>query len=345
MNGERPREQSDPGQPSEELEIPETPEESKMKEEKFEKELSPEAIEKIMEKVQDINKDGMAVHSVFRLGGLNNEENRKTVSDILKNGILGQDWDKPSSERETISKNNWAKAARHKKRLFVFFNIVDKDLNVGEKYRSKPEWAKGDIAKIEESPWLKNPNSIGIIFDTNTLKGRIYAQNRSEPKKLKSRYYDPWESQGTPSEEGYTVTPRVKPNLFKGLVFRTSRPATQEESKYMQRVDQEAHFWRINYQWTDERYAFVESNDDEIKTKRAEEIAQIMIRNMNEKYLVPIYDVYGNLFWPEQMSYEEVKQFVEERIEKEQKAKEQKPEKEIKKESKKETKPRRKKKK
>ena len=48
---------------------------------------------------------------------------------------------------------------------------------------------------------------------------------------------------------------------------------------------------------------------------RAQEIATIMqeeYKNKQELNL-PIYDVDGNLYWPKQMTYEEVKKFVAER--------------------------------
>jgi len=42
----------------------------------------------------------------------------------------------------------------------------------------------------------------------------------------------------------------------------------------------------------------------------------------SSKRLLPVYDVCGNLWWPKQMSYEEVKKFVEERSKLQEKIKE-----------------------
>lgn len=59
----------------------------------------------------------------------------------------------------------------------------------------------------------------------------------------------------------------------------------------------------------------VDEDDRSVLFNKAKEIAQILckIDNNHPQRLIPIYDIDGNLWWPRQMTYEEVKQFVAER--------------------------------
>ena len=59
----------------------------------------------------------------------------------------------------------------------------------------------------------------------------------------------------------------------------------------------------------------IKEDDRENLLARASEIGKIELELDKEKpHLInPIYDVNGNLLWPKQMSYEEVKTFVSEK--------------------------------
>jgi len=79
----------------------------------------------------------------------------------------------------------------------------------------------------------------------------------------------------------------VAPRSFDGIVFNVS----QQEKKIEEETGEE----------------------QTMKLQRGEELSRTVQENIEENYWVPIYDVDGNLWWPKQMSYEDVKEFVAER--------------------------------
>lgn len=276
---------------------PEPISESEKLEPKIEEELSPEVIEKIMAKVQDINENGTSVHSLFRLGAANfGVKEKEFLASILKDGLLGQEWHKVNTGT-TNRREGWAQDARKRKKLFIFFNVVDKDLdkNFG-KYKDDPDFAKGDISKVEESPWLRQANCIGIIFKTEHLRMTSTIEDQGSRLKM----FGPWTG-GNVAEEGYAMTYRLRPRLFQGMVFNVYRPITETDKDEPKRVWNEA---QKKYDY------YIEDNDIGVKERRANEISEVMVKGIKEEHWLPIYDVYGNLWWPKQMSYEEVKKFV-----------------------------------
>lgn len=123
--------------------------------------------------------------------------------------------------------------------------------------------------------------------------------------------------------EGFALNFRVAPRWLRGIIFRVDRKPTREEIKKSWE-DFNAQNLK-NFPWEkpialDEEFIRVYApktiinKEKETNEKRAKEIAQAMLSSTQDsnKFL-PIYDIYGNLWWPKQMNYEEVKKFVEER--------------------------------
>jgi len=100
--------------------------------------------------------------------------------------------------------------------------------------------------------------------------------------------------------EGLTINHRIAPRKFIGLVLNPLRPKTSEELK--------RHY-------VEDRGDMIRTTDPEI----LDEDIKILVQQMAEIYqgkeelIMPIYDRMGNLLWPKQMTYEEVKRLEAER--------------------------------
>lgn len=298
--------------------------------ERKEYELSPEVIEKIMEKVQDINEPETAVHALDIYGKKIEGVSVGRIQSLKKafeNGLLGvqknpmnvSDWGEESKKRgkdvdenRVPSKEEWAKTVRSRKQKLVFFNIVGRDIQ-------KVEDAFGIIGGSR--------NPVTIIFQTEPFTEEIkeieYGKpdrfdgtyqvdyTRKKPGEYKSRHfgayevrhwYDP-EGRPTPyADNGFALSFRVSPRWFQGVVFRVDRDATHDEVMHAD----EFSTTRIKKHIADV--------SKDVNEKRAQEISHAMLTSTRDiSKLVPVYDVHGNMWWPKRMSYEEVKKFVEER--------------------------------
>lgn len=280
--------------------------------ESIEKELSQETIEEIMDKVQDINRPETGLH-VFSKAFDNTtaEEILRVLSSILKKGLLG----KLNSSLEDIG---WADAVRKRQGAVVFFNIVGRDLK-----------------RIEDSHWFgssgADPLPMGIIFETSDFseetEHRNYAidynlgQRESlqyKPNTFGTNFPDKFEtyhgnsSRVPPDDQGYALTFRVAPRYFRGLVIRPMTEMTEEEfNDFCER--KYPNF--PNKQILRERFRYQESDNKETRKKKATDLATLMRKICGDKVdlLLPIYDTHGNLLWPKQITYDELKKIIRKR--------------------------------
>ena len=263
----------------------------KKEEPKIETELSPEIMEMIMNKVQDIDKDGVAFSSISGQEG----DLLAKFSSILRNGLLGS----MSGDGRKNSKEEWERHFKKHKRgmtkwLTVHFNIVGRSLfgnihNSLSKNKTEPE-----ETEIGNSFW-SGRNSLSLIFDISKFTEDMPAfTSRSDFYPEKKHAYRPVinspvqeipiEKRRTVSGElmvdtmyGFVISPRISPRLFQGIVYKLEKDESYEENI---------------------RKASLTMND--------------VYREQQDK-LLPIYDEKGDLLWPKKMSYEEVKKFVEDR--------------------------------
>lgn len=262
--------------------------------EQHEKEFSPEVIEKIMEKVRDINEDGTAfsvINSRYPTPQLESGESK--LESVFAHGLIGTAKDQPGVDRDNFNnrthKDAYIEVIKRRGEPEVFFSIVG---------RTDPQ----SIRKIEyyESYFKPPKNTIAIIFELSHFK----EVGVPDGAPLKSHTFSPYAGGGDPKynskdfdqriltyiEYGFRLMPRVPPRYFRGVIF------------YLSRKDGSADYEEI----LPERFA-----------ERARQIASEMINvNKNTELFLPIYDVHGNLWWPKEMSHEEVKKFVAERKEK-----------------------------
>lgn len=131
----------------------EKPEEIEKQEEK-EFELTPKVEEKIMEKVQDIDSEGIA-YTVLK------NEKPDNLCSIFHRGLLGT-----SAEDRRISEitpTKWVQNARQKRDAVVYFNIVGRSrLSEGKEPYER---------EIKQSYHINHPHNLMIIlFDINRYK-------------------------------------------------------------------------------------------------------------------------------------------------------------------------------
>ncbi|MFA6973134.1 MAG: hypothetical protein WC238_00145 [Parcubacteria group bacterium] len=305
----------------------EKPEDVK-KPENVEQELSPEVIEMIMGKVQDINEIGTA-YSVVTSG-------RDTTKNILKDGFLGNNW--------TSNKESWAKKIRKEKKGVVFFNIVGTE-------RDRTDFKKNSLNEynaIAKSYYFKQKGrEIAIIFDLKPFrpasphKYKYADREKQEGRTFRyARDYDmnyEIEDHITPSRETakqfyegelYDEYGGVDNMKHNGLLEKEHKFSEDEWALWIPKVDTERGF-TLSYRipprlfkgivfQPDTDYLKIEKLTPERMSEETKNIALIMKEACGEKteLYLPIYDKTGNLLWPKQMSYEEVKKFVAERAEK-----------------------------
>jgi len=283
--------------------------------EKHEVELSPEVIEKIMEKVQDVNEEGTAYITIQKSYRAHSTDSDR-IGSILQNGLLG----KIKHDRNIDEiKQDWVNFMKNKRSLvrsknreyaefdlpIVWFNIVGQSTN----RTGDTSLTNSDLLNPLEMEMGKGENAV-VIFDLSKYKEvefdsishrNTYTNSSPEGKDGKRVY----------QMEGFFLSYRVPPNKFKGILIQCRRDKSEEEilgyeDDRLRELSDQDRIEHIKEKFDHDEAAWLE---------RAESMAQKMRQTYKDKenLLVPIYDVYGNLLWPKKMSYEEVQNFVEER--------------------------------
>jgi hypothetical protein len=306
-----------------------------------ERELTEPDIETILEKIEDIDQDGVAFVS-------SQAESMEIFRDILKDGLLGTVYENEKEDSAEKFREKWAQNLRKKGKGVVFFNITgrmlpedidEKPFDTSKTEISQSRWVGGDWDRIvflfdhsdfeEASPITRDdikhreekrktyasadPNLYDMLVEK-------FGENIPEPgsEELKAeaakgnKYLDEDGFPKPDAECGFELSHRVAPRLFKGIVIKTTREITDEEMR-AEMVD-----WNWSKEQEDEQirmsrqspeFCRVEDNSPELLQARAEEIAKEMIETYknNPERLLPIYDVDGNLLWPKQFSIEEIR--------------------------------------
>jgi hypothetical protein len=273
--------------------------------ESFEEELSPEVIEKIMEKVQDINQEGTAYSVIGATRGpghadaLNESVLKYDLPNVLKSGLLGQ----PIPYEEGFSFEEWWKhGTRERDNQVLHFNIVGRSY---ERVRMR-------------GSYFWNPDSTGIIFDISQFQEQTPGWKRG--RKIKNfctggpdmwrdwqKYFGDLEL----GDEHIKAHPKFLEALKSGVIDKEGRPLPHTEYGF-------TLFSRVAPRYFRGLVLGNKYTEDDLKQiiNQMEQVYQ-----GKENLLLPIHDDKGNLLWPKQMSYEEVKKLVAEREERENKKK------------------------
>ncbi len=281
--------------------------------------LSPEIIEGIMGKVQDIDADGTAYHVItepHELPGPNQDIRpyQERFEDVLEYGLLGSARSERGGIAQAVAPKQWKDQARKEKRGEVMFNIVGREFSDTETADEERREAHNmGQTWIESGLYMWQPgNKIAVIFDLDRFQeveprkdeslglskpGTFHADSPETRVDEKGRIM---------AEHGYgfSLYPRVSQRAFRGIVFKMARRYTPEEIENQLKAFGGGEDMKrsLENSWT---------NDDNPKDweQRAEEIAASMqkVYNQRQELMVPIYDVHGNLYWPKKMSHAEVK--------------------------------------
>lgn len=260
--------------------------------EEKESELTPEIEHTVMVKVKDINEFGTAFTTLTSVG--TGEPDVEILERILGFGVLGGSRGKETPE-DAIKTWKQKVKDRDVDKSKIWFNIVGRM----EGYLSMNNISSGlpglklifSIKSFEEMPPGTIPN-FGPTHGTFKEKAKMYNRFsgnpafRSEKMAGTAKYYfekavhrikrddQKFQSRHQEYEQRGFITPfRISPRIFEGLVLQRG------------------------------------------KESYLDEVVATMIKADKDRLdrLIPIYDDSGNLLWPRQMSYEEVKEFVAER--------------------------------
>ncbi len=316
---------------------PQPTQETQVPEQKVEAELSQEIIEKIMAKVQDINEYGTAfsvVSSEYPTPKIETGESK--LESIFKYGLLGVSPDQPGVNRAGFSnktdKHAYVEQIKEKNAPEVFFSIVGRVkenysgsvASYGYYFRNHGDnvAVMFDLRHYKEAPVSEDDK-----LDRNTFWPHQNTNTEFTSERMKSFFTNSRGEIVSAVEYGFRLSSRVPPRNFNGAIFQMRgvlsedaltekiRVKIEENSYPGQNLDylKDESFWR-----TVESVIYEDEKRPEELTGRAKKIATEMMVADKEKLdlLVPIYDIHGNLWWPKQMSYEEVKKLVAEREEK-----------------------------
>ena len=266
----------------------------------------------VIEKMDEIKKEAIGAQKSIGI---------KRLIDVLKLGVQGGV--NMENERKEYGVQEWKESLKSTKKNLVHFNIVG---------RSFDAWGRRKISPTEigNSRYMRRQGSVGIIFDISRMRelppqhrnigtwcrGRrkrdTFRTNSPELhsvwEKLKQKYPDlelgderiknyndifdgKFDEEGYPlpdTEYGFVLSPRIQPRSFQGIVITKE---LQKSSSY--------------------RIATPEEYLSEWQKNAVESVVAAYGEDF-DRYL-PVYDTDGNLLWPKQMSYEEVKKFVAER--------------------------------
>lgn len=263
-----------------------TPPEESAEEKEFE--LTPEVEEKIMDKVIDIDEYGTAFSSLSFQSSPELSEITTRLQDTLRYGFLGT-----SGEGNETTLSNEARLTKWQQDMRtwnipesqVWFNIVGRMSGI-----------KGQN-QIDKSGMI-SINGIAMVFDISSFKelpaGKI--RDIHQPGRPKEHIVGTFSadtdrtvmhaiseaisrggkyrkfSHQVPEYKGFHTPFRIAPRLFQGLVLDTSNPYSNNLAVYLKTM--------------------------------------LDVYCDKPEMLLPLYDENGNLLWPRQMSYEEVKKFV-----------------------------------
>ena len=261
-----------------------------------ERELSPEQIEKIMEKVQDLQMQGIAFSALIPDINVPDSPYREAVvrrkyidnlKTVLQSGLIqrGSTVGANSEEIHEQRKKRYVFSLRKKRQApFVYFNITGRmhDSRVGiytQKMIEENDFQTAKPVEISASEYGSYP--IIMLFDLQGFQESI-DQRHGEALPLgtyQPNHPDIRDSKDgkttVDSEFGFVLGGRVAPRKFTGILLHPTKYGRHLKDYYL--IDE----WLRG------------------------------IKEINDT--LPVYDCFGNLLWPKEMSYEEVKQFVAER--------------------------------
>jgi len=274
--------------------------------------LPPEIKELIMEKVKDINEPGTGVHSIKSWHPKlkeSREDSIQILESVLASGIVTS-MSIEGEEGKWVDEfhpggGNYILQKKKLKDFMWKYRKVIKDKRLASPY---PYFnIVGKSIKSIDSTIFANKRFITILFDVNKLlrSGRVIIDGLGNKDAIGKKWDEYYRKIKLGEQiESWEDIPGAWDELFGYMLARNDydRELGDSVTKYYPRIP--SRFFNG-----------IVLNDDYLSPDELQEIIKIMIQ-VNQKHperLLPIYDIYGNLIWPEYMSYNRIKEMSEEK--------------------------------
>jgi hypothetical protein len=262
--------------------------------EKTEQELTLELIKIIMNKVCDINEKGIAFHSLHadKMAMPVKENREEKLPSVLRSGIVGVTSTKAevsdNKVRMKSAKDHFVDFIRSGIRPDVYFNITGRTNGVNYRDGIKANFIifheKEDTVAIifNLDPFKEVPHDYSDELPSLTYSNNsqcVYPKNNSEASSGRKGELNLSSS----PDYGFRLASRVPPRFFKGILIHIGEDRFNDKELYFSKL----------------------------QSKLKEVVEQMHEVNRGRtKYLLPIYDSYGDLLWPKHMSHKDVQNFV-----------------------------------
>lgn len=292
--------------------------------EELEKELPPEIIEMIMNKIQDIDKEGTA-YTVIRENDL--------ASRVVNEGLLATE----GFENKKIQPDDWKNKIRQNRDLGYFFNIAGREADIKKgalnlpriNYSTYFSWQDGrepKVAYIFDSASLKEDDPYRDFGDIPKFKSRTFRANRlfqadgveagqcSTGRFPKEYKFDITKQRIEPASDfGFLGTFRLPPRLLKGIVIR---PEIDDPLKYLEdnKSGSSKFSWRDNkYKISKRKLEYDGRLYEKMYEMRDELLTRILQECKNKETLLPIYSFLGDVIWPKFIAKADIERYIKER--------------------------------
>ena len=294
--------------------------------EKIQKELSPETVEKTMEKVFDIDTKGTAYSSIgavdtmftvndFPIGSKQEKETqdrewntlKEKAQKVLSDGFIGIS-KKDTEEANYKNKEKYIEHAKERKISiqYVYANIVG---------RSEGESDKIYATEIGNSNWISGVDfSVVVVFDKDFFEEDEPKRNNLKRSLLKDKWK--FSTDDPQVVYFYEKAKKIKPEIIIGdeslknygenATFGLRGKGFDEDGKPHPSQDYGFVFFPRVPKRTFKGLV-VKIPKDEQYDQRIQEVADAVIESNLE---IPIYDTDGNVLWPKKMSFGEVKRSI-----------------------------------
>lgn len=282
---------------------------------KQETKLSPEIIELVMEKVENILKPDLAFHVLN--ANRQPKERDEILGDMLRDGILGITRERKAEQQKahyekrppshtqrgayvddvksgglpqiwfeingriqlksSIEDSIWMNTSIVPVNIAIVFDLSHFTDGIGthERYEQQIEKIKKSGSKYPKNDYIQQQSSIGTFFPATTI-------GPSEPQ----AWMRGLQKTKGEMDTGFVLLGRVSPRYFKGIVLKVNREVKEH-------VDPTHTYSRDNE----------ESDPVAIQTVLKKIVdMQLKIYKLTPDKILPVYDRHGNLLWPRQMS-------------------------------------------
>lgn len=287
----------------------------------LESELTPEQIEKIMEKVRDIYAYGTAYTSITGARG-GYDRNKEKMESMLKYGLIGKDMRKNWEDRRIFSPERWREDVRERLNP-VHFNIVGRTLayryggkSIGEVIKSFKESEPGKAG--EPFPRMRGFNGeytppyfvfdissfkeMDMLFNDRSQKGLSRAYRINAPKEEVDMTPDSHNKIGVGAEYGFQLNHRLPPRLITGIVI-----SYEDKSK----IEEIVKTMKTAFPDPEKMIPIYVQNETWGPYITSRSIHSIKTMKEYEDFCKE--SATFRLVWPKKMSYEEVMKFVAEK--------------------------------